>query len=344
MKKNQQVLNKLIKDLKDGNFKYISKAEKEIDWTTYNRAKINEIHFFITFIREAVDMAEIETQKKIGVGRPPKNAYTLAKIILLQIYFQVPERQAEGLALLFKEKLQLNDIPSARSIGRGYNRQDVQEILGKLFEMTHTPIAKKETSFSADGSGLSLSIKQNYANDRDNQDKHAGYDKMAVMISNNFHIATAFEHRHGTANDCPLFEPLIKATAKEFHQIETVQLDAGFVSRHNCNLISEVDAIPYIYPKAGITLNKKGSSAWRSMLETLIENPQEWLRAYHERSECECYFSAHKRRFTKPLLKKIKHLRGVEAFCRIICLNICMLITAYFEQRIEVEQFNQAYF
>lgn len=340
MWKAQKILNELIKDLKEGNFKYAPKGEKKINWAAYNTAKINEIHFFITFIREAVDMAEVRDMETTGRGRPLKDAYTLAKVILLQIYFQVPERQASDLAMLFKEKLHLSSIPSARSIGRAYGRQDVQGILGRVFEMTHKPIAKEETSFSADGSGLPLSIKQNYANDRDDNDKHAGYDKMAIMISNNFHIATAFVHAKGTANDSPLFEPLIKATSLEFHSIRNVQLDAGFLSRHNCTLTAEVNAIPYIYPKDGITLNSVGSIAWRKMLESLIENPQEWLRAYHERSECECYFSAHKRRFAKPLLKRIKILRGVEAFCRIICLNICMLITAYFEQRVEVEQFS----
>ncbi|MEM4360161.1 MAG: hypothetical protein QXT45_06495 [Candidatus Bilamarchaeaceae archaeon] len=52
--------------------------------------------------------------------------------------------------------------------------------------MTSEPIKEIETSLSADGTGLPLSIKQNYENDRDKQEKHAGYDKAAVMISNNF--------------------------------------------------------------------------------------------------------------------------------------------------------------
>jgi hypothetical protein len=40
MKKAQRILNDLIKDLKDGNFKYEAKEEKEIDWGSYNAAKI----------------------------------------------------------------------------------------------------------------------------------------------------------------------------------------------------------------------------------------------------------------------------------------------------------------
>lgn len=125
----------------------------------------------LEFIREAVDGCGLEFPKTEGPGRPQGNPYDLAKMALVQNYFQVGERQAEGLAMLFKEKLALKDVPSASSIGRAYSRADVQKILLKVFDITNEPISDTETSFSADGTGLPLSIKQNYANDRDDQGK-----------------------------------------------------------------------------------------------------------------------------------------------------------------------------
>jgi transposase len=343
MKKTQRILNQLICDLKNGDFKYQPKEEKEIVWASYNTAKINEMHFFLTFVKEAVDIVKLEEQKTRQSGRPTMNAYDLAKIILVQMYFQTAERQASGLALLFKEKLMMSEVPSPRTIGRAYSREDVQYILNKVFEMTNASILDKEGSFSGDGTGLPLSIKQNYENDRENMAKHAGYDKLAVMISNNFHIATACVHANGTANDSPLFRPLMIETSQRFQNISDVELDAGYVSRGNCDLISNAGAMPYIYPKKGTTLNRSGSGSWRNMLENLVANPQEWLRAYHARSQSECYFSSHKRRFTRPLLKKKHILRGVEAFSRVTVLNICMLILAYFEHGVRVKQFDQSY-
>jgi len=269
-RKNQKVLNELIKDLKNKDFKYATKNEKEINWSSYNLAKINEINAYLLFVREAVDNAYVEITKAKGPGRPPTAACDLAKIVLVQIFFEVAERQAAGLAELFKEKLNLENEPSPRTIGRAYKRHDVQEILGKVFEMTQEPIFNKEQSFSADGTGLPLSIKQNYANDRDNQDKHAGYDKAMIMICNNFHIATGFVHAKGTANDCPLFAPVLEQTAKNFHAMDKFALDAGFISRQNCNLINNVGAIPYIYPKEGISINKKGSLSWNHMLMAVL--------------------------------------------------------------------------
>ena len=341
--KAQRTLNKLIRDLKDGNFKYEPKEEKKIDWSSYNLAKIKEIEFFLIFVKEAVDMVKLEEDKFKRKGRPSKDAYDLAKVILTQIYFQTGERQASGLASLFKEKLLLSEIPSPRTIGRAYKRAQVKYILEKVFEMTSAPIEKKETSFSADGTGLPLSIKQNYENDREDKEKHKGYDKMAVMISNKFHIATAVASKKGTAHDSPMFEELIKDTSLRFQNIDEIQLDAGFISRDNCDLITNVGATPYIYPKKGIILRRRGSTAWRNMLTELIKNPQDWLRKYHERSNSECYFSAHKRRFAKPLLKKEVESRNVEALGRVTVLNICMLISAYFEHDLKVKQFDQSY-
>lgn len=343
-RKAQKILNELIKDLKNRNFRYEPKEEKEIDWSAYNRSKIHEINFFLVFVREAVDGSEVQILKRTGPGRPTSDAFDLAKVILMKEYFQTGERQAEGLALLFKEKMALKSTPSASTIGRAYSRSDVQEIIGRVFEMTSDPIKDKETSFSADGTGVPLSIKQNYANDRDKQKKHAGYDKVGAMISNDFHIATGVIHTEGTANDAPLLAPLLEQTAEKFRRIDDVELDAGFISRENCQLIARLGATPYIFPKTGITIKQGGAPAWKKMLLSLVENPQAWLRMYHRRSQVECYFSSHKRRFVRPILKKIKLRRGVQSFLRLTATNITMLITAYCERRVEVKQFNQSYF
>ena len=343
MKKAQRLLNDLIKEIRSKEFKYEAKPDQEIDWSAYNLSKIHEAEFFLTFVKEAVDGVQIELSKNEGPGRPVSDAYDLAKIILMKEYFHVAERQAEGLAFLCKERLALKNVYSASTIGRAYSRADVQEILGKVFDLTSEPIEDKETSFSADGTGLTLSTKQNYANDRDDTAKHAGYDKALIMISNNFHIATGFVHADGTANDSPLFAPVLMQTEEKFTQITDVELDAGFISRENCQLIAKVGATPYIFPKRGITLNQDGAPAWKRMLLSLIDDPHAWLRGYHARSQSECYFSSHKRRFTRPLLRKKRVRKGIEAFCRFIVTNITMLITAHFERRVEVKQFNQAY-
>ncbi len=54
----------------------------------------------------------------------------------------------------------------------------------------------------------------------------------------------------------------------------------------------------------------------------LIENPQGWLRDYHQRSNVEATYSTLKRDFQTPLRKRIKKRRGVEKQARICDYNL----------------------
>ena len=58
-KSNQSVLRKLLAEIEDedGTFTYDEKEAKEIDWTAYDRAQINEINDVLKAIRDVVDQA-----------------------------------------------------------------------------------------------------------------------------------------------------------------------------------------------------------------------------------------------------------------------------------------------
>jgi len=49
-KRTQQRLDHLIKQLKEDKFKYTPKEDKEIDWSKYDKAQINEINDILKFI------------------------------------------------------------------------------------------------------------------------------------------------------------------------------------------------------------------------------------------------------------------------------------------------------
>jgi len=57
MDHKQQKLDELIKELKDKDFKYIPREEREIDWSSYDEAQLNEINDMLLMIRNTVDEA-----------------------------------------------------------------------------------------------------------------------------------------------------------------------------------------------------------------------------------------------------------------------------------------------
>jgi len=325
--REQRKLDEIIKELKDKEFKYIPREERVIDWSKYDEAQLNEINDMLLMIRDTVDEAAlrlgIKEAKFEGPGRPPYPPEDLAKAILMQQYFCVANRMAAGLVLLFREKMGIKQAFSYKTIERAYEDPFVTIILNEVFKMTQEPVKELEKNFSADGTGLSTSMKQNWERDRDDEKKRAGYEKMVAMVGTTYGLISAVElPDNPAAHESPLFAPLLEETAGSYSSIELVSLDAGYLSRANCDLIEEVGAVPRIYPKEGTTLKRRGSWAWTEMLLDFMEDPQQWLREYHLRSISETVFSTYKRDFPIPLRKRILRRRKKEAFGRVCDYNM----------------------
>lgn len=325
--RKQRKLDEIIKELKDKEFKYIPREEREIDWSKYDEAQLNEINDMLLMIRDTVDEAAlrlgIKEAKFEGPGRPLYPPEDLAKAIPMQQYFCVVNRMAAGLVLLFREKMGIKQAFSYKTIERAYEDPLVTLILNEVFKMTQEPVKELEKNFSADGTGLSTSMKQNWERDRDDEKKRAGYEKMVAMVGTTYGLVSAVElPDNPAAHESPLFAPLLEETASSYSSIELVSLDAGYMSRANCDLIEKVGAVPRIYPKKGTTLKRKGSWAWGEMLLNFMEDPQQWLRGYHLRSISETVFSTYKRDFPVPLRKRILQRKKKEAFSRVCDYNM----------------------
>jgi len=324
-RRSQQKFDQLVKQLKDDKFKYVEKDDEEIDWRRYDKAQINEINDMLLMITEAVDVAcrRLEFEEVKGPGRPPNSPGDLAKAILMQQYFGVSNRVAEGLVLLFKEKMGFTSTFSYKTIERAYGDPKVTLLLRELFRMSQEPVKDKEHVFSPDGTGLPRSTKLNWENDKGKEYSQKGYEKMVAMIGYKYKLFSAVEitdHPHDHEN--PYFPSLLQQTLEAYDQVSTITADPAYLSRDNCTLITQADATPRIYPKEEITLNSKGSSGWTEMLLNFIDDPQEWLREYHHRSIVETGFSTLKRDYPKPLRKRLDPRRKQEAFTRACGYNL----------------------
>lgn len=326
MDSKQRKLDRLIKELKDKEFKYVPREEREINWSRYDDAQLNEINDMLLMIRDTVDGAAfrlgIKDAEFEGPGRPPYPPEDLAKAILMQQYFDVANRGAAGLVLLFKEKMRIKQAFSYKSIERAYDNPLVTLILNEVFKMTQEPVKELEHDFSADGTGLSTSVKQNWARDKDDEEKRAVFDKMVAMVGTTYGLISSVElPDNPMAHDSPFLPRLLQETAGNYSSVDLVCLDKAFLSRDNCDLIEGVGAIPRISLKRGITLKRQGSWAWAEMLLDFIEDPQEWLREYHRRSISETTFSVYKRDFPQ-LRRRITQRRKKEAFTRVCDYNM----------------------
>jgi transposase len=320
-KTEQKRLRVLLEGFDKGWLKYESKDSKSVDWASYTEAQIHEVKNFLLLVREVVSDATHYVYDREGPGRPSKSAEDKAKAILVQQFFQCSNRVAEGLVDLFREKLRLTENLTYKDIERAYEDPQVLLILHKAFELTNEPVADKETDFAGDGTGQPTSIKQNYANDRDDAKKHKGYEKAILVVGRKYKMVATCEIADGTAHESPYIIPLLEQVTELYERLGIVDLDSAYLSRDVCDWIVAHGGTPRIYSKSNTVINARGSRAWAEMLMAFIDDPQKWLEEYHPRSIAESTNSVLKRRLPRPLLKVVKVRRKAEAFSRIVAYN-----------------------
>lgn len=112
-------------------------------------------------------------------------------------------------------------------------------------------------------------------------------------------------------------------------------IDMAYLSRKNLQIIVDNGAIPYIPYKSNSLPKKKGSMVWAKMFQYCKEKPQEFFEHYHKRSNVETTFSVIKQKFGKDVMSRNFTSQTNEVLLKILCHNICCLISAYFEKNIE---------
>ncbi len=326
-----RVVADVLEQITERKFPYLPKEEVKRDWSAYNHARESELPGMLVAIRRHVDAVSLPKLRR-GVGKPPTHsAHNKAKALLLAELFQADERSATGLVSLFMEKLGIDEEMSPSTIGRAYYEDDVQYILHKIVEKTNEPIQGLETSFSGDSTGVKKSNKVNWANDKEDEEKHKDFDMLSIVASNQFHVISAYDLNQGPINDAPTLPALFDETKKLHPCMAKVQYDAGFISRLNVQHIANNGVMPYIFPKKNLTLKPLGCPAWREMLYECITNTQNWLREYHERSNIESVNHCLDTKFTKPIRQKHPKGRLGKQQARIVIHNLFQTHTNHYE-------------
>ncbi|KXA92778.1 hypothetical protein AKJ64_02240 [candidate division MSBL1 archaeon SCGC-AAA259E17] len=322
-------MEKFIGKLKNDEIDYEPPEGEDsgVDWSSYDKAQVNELKNMLSFVKKSVDEAVNRLgfdNESEGRGRPSYSAEDLAKGVLLQQYFEVSNRVAAGFVDLFKEKLGIEEAYSYKTLERAYDNPHVAMILREVFEMSQESVKDEEDTFSPDGTGIPNSIKGNWEKEKDPDDKGSEkFTQMIAMMGATYQLISSVKFPDNPkAHESPYFEPLLEETADRYVQIDLVSMDSAYLSRDNCDLVEDYGGTPCIHPKEGITLKRKGSWAWTEMLLDFIENPQQWLREYHTRSNVESGFSTFKRHFLSPLRKCIGRRRKTEAFARACDYNL----------------------
>ena len=153
------------------------------------------------------------------------------------------------------------------------------------------------------------------------------------MTGVNTNVVTAIAIHDGHANDAPILPSLVQSTAKNFTMKE-VCADKAYSNRQAHDVIAKYGATPYIAFRNWTTGGAGG--LFQKMFHYFQLNREDFLKHYHQRSNIESTFMMIKTKFGDAVRSKSEVAAKNEVLAKILCHNICCLITTMYEVGVEI--------
>ena len=301
-------------------------------WKEYNAAQVNEKKHFQILLRSLCDQVK-EPVAPAGRGRPRIPMSDSLFMACFKVYSTVSGRRfmcdlsdAQGRGYLQK-------VPHFNSIFNALESEELTPILTKLIILASLPLKEVESDFAIDSSGFTSSrfvrwFDHKYGKIRQEHD----WVKAHIVCGVKTNVVTSVEIHERNANDSPLLPSLLKTTKENF-DVKELSADKQYASMVNFDAINAAGADAYIAFRAGTTGGCGGMFQKAFAFFSLYR--EDFLQSYHKRSNVESTFSMIKAKFGDSLRSKTDIAMKNEVLCKILCHNICCLISAMYELGIQ---------
>jgi transposase len=224
-------------------------------------------------------------------------------------------------------------LPHFNSVLNGLENPDATPILFDLIRQSALPLSQIETDFAVDSSGFMASrfarwYDQKYGTTKQEHE----WVKVHIICGVKTNVVASAEILGKQANDSPQLPTLVRATAKGF-KIAEVSADKAYVGTENFQAVADVGGTLYAPFKTNTTGGVGG--IYEKMYHLFCLNREDYMRHYHKRSNIESTFSMVKRKFGDSLRSKTDDAMKNEALAKILCHNLCCLVSAWYELGIE---------
>jgi transposase len=302
------------------------------DWPAYEAAQTNEKAEFLQLLSDLCRMIE-EPERKRGRGRPQASLAAQVFAACFKVYSGFSGRRFMTDLRDAADKKHISEAISYSGIARFLEDEESFSLLRSLVMQTALPLKGLESKFAADSSGFSAcKFDRWYDAKYGRMHQEHSWVKVHIMTGVLTNCVTAVEIGNKEDGDCPMFKPLVKATATGF-KIEEASADKAYSSYENHDILEAIGATPYIAFKIQATEGKGG--LWAKMYHTFCLQKDEFLNHYHQRSNIESTFSMVKRKFGDSVRSKTDIAMKNECLAKLICHNICCVIQSAYEFGVE---------
>jgi transposase/predicted nucleic acid-binding Zn finger protein len=300
------------------------------NWSAYNEAQVNEKQQFLSLLHGLCRNIEEPAQTK---GRPRIALADAVFAVTYKIFSTVSGRRFVNDLCDARDKGYIEKIPHFNSIFNYLEKPELTPILTDLILTASLPLKALETEFAVDATGFTSSRFVRWFDHKYNAVKEAhDWVKAHIMCGVKTNIVTAIEIHERRTNDCPIFPSLVNTTAKNF-KIDEVSADKAYGSALNLQTVADEGGTAFVMFKSNAKAAKGG--IWEKMFHFFSYRRDEFLAHYHKRSNVESTMSMIKAKFRDHVRSKTDVAMKNEVLCKVLCHNICCVISAIYELGIE---------
>lgn len=314
---------------------------KPNNWGAYNNSQCKEKILLLTLLKDLCKTLD-NGYSYIGKGRKPMPSDHMIFCMCLKVYSGTSSRRIISDLELCKRKGFLGTTPHFNSILNYFNSRAITHKLKYLIRLSALPLAQLENKFAVDASGISeRKYLPRWSKIRQDYRMHRQYKKIHCICGTSSNIVASVIVTDGRKADSPYFKTLLKEAAENF-DISEVSADMGYLSRDNMKFADDLGITPYIPFKKNSKSMAGGARIWNKMYRYFKDNPEEYAKHYHLRSNSESTFFMIEQRFGKFVYSKNEQAQKNEILCKILCHNICVLIQEIFLSKIDIDFFSCA--
>ena len=305
----------------------------------YNLAQENEVFVFFDYLpRVAYFVCKNDSLWK-GVGAKPALLFDVAMNLGIKQYFGRSLRRSVGLIRLMKRAFRLDfKVLSFKTMDNYLNNPLMRPYLDEIIRYTSNPLRFVERHFATDKTGERTHTRSSWyivrcgktVQKRDHLNVH-------ITVGTFLHAVAAITTSVEKGNDNIFFRKHVKRVSADF-SVETHSGDGVYLSRENCTAVEDVGAKPRFHLKKGLTKKPKGHLAWKKMLIFAEENPEQYEKEYHMRSNVESTNRAKKQKFGDYVLCKNDTAKEQESHLTWCAYNFTVLSRALYELDIEPKE------
>jgi len=299
------------------------------DWPAYNKAQVNEKKHFQELLAELCKGIETPAEYKPKGGRPTFPLADAVYGVVSKVYSTHSARRFVADLNEAKEKGYIASMPHYNTIFKFIEKPELFPILVAMIERSGAALASVESQFAVDSTGFAFcrftrwyDVKYNHFTSEQQ------WIKAHFCCGTKTNVVTAIEIKDRDSNDYPQLPALVDSTAKRF-DVQEISADKAYMGESNLQAIAKAGAKPFVMFKENTTGGIGGM--FRKVFHYFQFKREEFLAHYHRRSNIESTVMMIKTKFGDAVRSKSEVAAKNEVLCKVLCHNLCCLISAMYE-------------